>query len=106
MWFGDLVTMRWWDDLWLNESFASWASHLADSSRPPEFTEPVDGFTNSAKTMALPPGPDPPRTRSPRTTLDLEAVEVNFDGITYAKGASALIQLVAWVGSTSFWWVS
>ncbi len=101
MWFGDLVTMRWWDDLWLNESFAEWASHyamVASGIAPQAWTT----FSNLRKTWAYRqdqlPSTHPIATAMP----DLEAVKLNFDGITYAKGASALRQLVAWVGEEEF----
>ncbi|MDN5855113.1 MAG: M1 family aminopeptidase, partial [Actinomycetia bacterium] len=96
MWFGDLVTMRWWDDLWLNESFAEWASHDANV-KATRFTEAWTGFSNARKTWAYRQDQLPSTHPIAADNNDLEAVEVNFDGITYAKGASALRQLVAWV---------
>ena len=102
MWFGDLVTMRWWDDLWLNESFAEWASHHA-MARATRYTEAWTTLLEPAQDLGLPAGPaalDPPDRR--RHAGDLETVKLNFDGITYAKGASALRQLVAWVGEEEF----
>jgi aminopeptidase N len=101
MWFGDLVTMRWWDDLWLNESFAEWASHDA-MSKVTRYTDAWTGFGQQRKTWAYRqdqlPSTHPIATDGP----DLETVKLNFDGITYAKGASALRQLVAWVGEEEF----
>ena len=101
MWFGDLVTMRWWDDLWLNESFAEWASHHA-MVHATAYTEVWTGFTNSRKNWAY--RQDQLSTTHPvaADNADLAEVEVSFDGITYAKGASALKQLVAWVGEVEF----
>ncbi|MDX6366248.1 MAG: aminopeptidase [Nocardioidaceae bacterium] len=101
MWFGDLVTMRWWDDLWLNESFAEWASHQA-STAATRYTEGWTSFCNSRKTWAYRQDQLPSTHPVAADNYDLEAVEVNFDGITYAKGASALRQLVAWVGEDEF----
>ncbi len=101
MWFGDLVTMRWWDDLWLNESFAEWASHDAMVSAT-EFTEAWTGFTNARKNWAYRQDQLPSTHPIAADNYDLQAVEVNFDGITYAKGASTLKQLVAWVGIDGF----
>jgi aminopeptidase N len=101
MWFGDLVTMRWWDDLWLNESFAEWASHHA-ATRATKFTDAWTGFSNARKTWAYRQDQLPSTHPIAADNYDLEAVEVNFDGITYAKGASALRQLVAWVGEEQF----
>jgi aminopeptidase N len=101
MWFGDLVTMRWWDDLWLNESFAEWASHQA-STTATRYTEAWTSFCNSRKTWAYRQDQLPSTHPVAADNHDLEAVEVNFDGITYAKGASALRQLVAWVGEDEF----
>jgi aminopeptidase N len=101
MWFGDLVTMKWWDDLWLNESFAEWACyHTAVEAT--EFTESWTGFTNARKNWALRQDQLPSTHPIAADNHDLQAVEVNFDGITYAKGASVLKQLVAWVGLENF----
>jgi aminopeptidase N len=101
MWFGDLVTMRWWDDLWLNESFAEWASHHA-SVHATKYKEAWTGFTNARKNWAYRQDQLPSTHPIAADNYDLEAVEVNFDGITYAKGASSLKQLVAWVGEEEF----
>jgi len=101
MWFGDLVTMRWWDDLWLNESFAEWAAHHS-SARATQYTDAWTGFTNGRKNWAYKQDQQPSTHPIAADNEDLEAVEVNFDGITYAKGASALRQLVAWVGEDEF----
>ncbi len=101
MWFGDLVTMRWWDDLWLNESFATWASVLcmADAT---EYTEAWTTFANLEKSWAYRQDQLPSTHPIAADIPDLQAVEVNFDGITYAKGASVLKQLVAYVGLEPF----
>lgn len=101
MWFGDLVTMKWWDDLWLNESFAEWACYHA-AVNATEFTEAWTGFTNARKNWAYRQDQLPSTHPIAADNHDLRAVEVNFDGITYAKGASVLKQLVAWVGLESF----
>ena len=101
MWFGDLVTMKWWDDLWLNESFAEWASHQA-SADATQYDEAWTNFCNGRKTWAYRQDQLPSTHPIAADNHDLEAVEVNFDGITYAKGASALRQLVAWVGHEQF----
>lgn len=101
MWFGDLVTMKWWDDLWLNESFAEWAAHHA-SVQATRFTEAWTGFTNARKNWAYRQDQLPSTHPIAADNYDLEAVEGNFDGITYAKGASSLKQLVAWVGEEPF----
>ncbi len=101
MWFGDLVTMRWWDDLWLNESFAEWASHHA-STVATQYDEAWTNFCNGRKTWAYRQDQLPSTHPVAADNHDLEAVEVNFDGITYAKGASSLRQLVAWVGEDEF----
>ncbi|MGH2674681.1 MAG: aminopeptidase N [Actinomycetota bacterium] len=97
MWFGDLVTMRWWNDLWLNESFASYMGVLAqvESTR---FTEGWTIFANAEKTWALQQDQLPTTHPVVAEIPDLISVHLNFDGITYAKGAAVLKQLVAWVG--------
>ena len=101
MWFGDLVTMKWWDDLWLNESFAEWAAHHAMVNAT-QYTEAWTGFTNARKNWAYRQDQLPSTHPIAADNYDLQAVEVNFDGITYAKGASTLKQLVAWVGIDRF----
>ncbi|HSI92895.1 MAG TPA: aminopeptidase N, partial [Jiangellaceae bacterium] len=101
MWFGDLVTMRWWDDLWLNESFASWAAVLAQAEAT-RWTEAWTTFAVSEKLWALRQDQLPSTHPIAADIRDLDDVEVNFDGITYAKGASVLKQLVAWVGRDEF----
>ena len=101
MWFGDLVTMTWWDDLWLNESFATWASVLA-MAEVTEYTEAWTTFANVEKSWAYRQDQLPSTHPIAADIPDLQAVEVNFDGITYAKGASVLKQLVAYVGLEPF----
>ncbi len=101
MWFGDLVTMKWWDDLWLNESFAEWAAHHA-SVKATKYTEAWTNFVNQRKAWGYRQDQLPTTHPIVADMVDLDAVEVNFDGITYAKGASALRQLVAWVGEDKF----
>ncbi len=101
MWFGDLVTMKWWDDLWLNESFAEWACYHAEVEAT-EFTEAWTGFTNSRKQTGYRQDQLPSTHPIAADNPDLHAVEVNFDMITYAKGAAVLKQLVAWVGLDPF----
>ncbi|GAB3623991.1 aminopeptidase N [Mariniluteicoccus endophyticus] len=102
MWFGDLVTMRWWDDLWLKESFAEWASHFAQSEIYPDPSHAWASFCNARKTWAYRADQLPSTHPIAADMVDLEAVELNFDGITYAKGASTLRQLVAFVGRDAF----
>ncbi len=101
MWFGDLVTMTWWDDLWLNESFAEWAAHHA-SVKATKYTEAWTNFVNQRKAWGYRQDQLPTTHPIVADMVDLDAVEVNFDGITYAKGASTLRQLVAWVGEDAF----
>ena len=101
MWFGDLVTMRWWDDLWLNESFATFASVLCQAGAT-EYTEAWTTFANVEKSWAYRQDQLPSTHPIAADIPDLHAVEVNFDGITYAKGASVLKQLVAYVGLEHF----
>jgi len=101
MWFGDLVTMRWWDDLWLNESFAEFASTLA-TAEATRFTQAWTTFSTLEKNWAYNQDQLPSTHPVVADMIDLAAVEVNFDGITYAKGASVLRQLVAYVGTEEF----
>jgi aminopeptidase N len=101
MWFGDLVTMRWWNDLWLNESFAEYASTLA-TAEATEWTEAWTTFAALEKNWAYRQDQLPSTHPIVAEINDLEDVQVNFDGITYAKGASVLKQLVAWVGREPF----
>jgi aminopeptidase N len=101
MWFGDLVTMRWWDDLWLNESFATWASvHCqAEATR---WRGAWTSFAQLEKAWAYRQDQLPSTHPIAADVPDIAAVEVNFDGITYAKGAAVLKQLVAYVGLDNF----
>ncbi|HEX6500057.1 MAG TPA: aminopeptidase N [Micromonosporaceae bacterium] len=101
MWFGDLVTMRWWDDLWLNESFAEWASHWCNVHAT-RFTDAWTRFLTVRKNWGY--RQDQLSSTHPVycDIPDVDAVEVNFDGITYAKGASVIKQLVAYVGIDAF----
>ncbi|MDR1448820.1 MAG: aminopeptidase N [Propionibacteriaceae bacterium] len=101
MWFGDLVTMRWWNDLWLNESFAEFMSHVAAAESgllPDAWTT----FQASEKSWGYSQDQLPSTHPVVADIPDLAAVEVNFDGITYAKGAAVLRQLAAWVGQREF----
>ncbi|MDO8151806.1 aminopeptidase N [Isoptericola sp. b408] len=101
MWFGDLVTMKWWNDLWLNESFAEYASTLA-TAEATEWEAAWTTFNAMEKTWAYRQDQLPSTHPIVAPINDLEDVQVNFDGITYAKGASVLKQLVAWVGRDEF----
>jgi len=103
MWFGDLVTMEWWNDLWLNESFATYTS-IACQAYYPESRWPHSWttFANSMKTWAYRQDQLPSTHPIMAEINDLDDVLVNFDGITYAKGASVLKQLVAYVGMDEF----
>jgi aminopeptidase N len=101
MWFGDLVTMQWWDDLWLNESFAEYAAALSQAEAT-RWTDAWTTFANFEKTWAYRqdqlPSTHPIATDAP----DVQTAEVNFDGITYAKGACVLKQLASYVGREAF----
>ncbi|MWB97360.1 aminopeptidase N [Agromyces seonyuensis] len=101
MWFGDLVTMRWWNDTWLNESFATWASTLA-ASETTEFADAWATFATNEKTDAAAQDQLPSTHPVVAIIDDTAQTEVNFDAITYDKGASVLKQLVAFVGLESF----
>ncbi|MFI9027592.1 aminopeptidase N [Streptomyces sp. NPDC053560] len=101
MWFGDLVTMEWWDDLWLKESFADFmgALSLAEATR---FKNGWITFANGRKAWAYRADQLPSTHPITADIRDLEDAKLNFDGITYAKGASVLKQLVAYVGRDAF----
>ena len=101
MWFGDLVTMRWWDDLWLNESFATWASIVAQAEAT-RWPNAWTTFSQAWKAWAYRQDQLPSTHPIAADIVDIAAVEVNFDGITYAKGAAVLKQLVAYVGRDNF----
>ena len=102
MWFGDLVTMQWWDDLWLNESFAEWASTVAQAEATPRWAQAWTTFQSHEKTWAYQQDQLPSTHPVYADIRDLDDVLVNFDGITYAKGGSILKQLVAYVGREPF----
>jgi aminopeptidase N len=101
MWFGDLVTMRWWDDLWLNESFATYASNVA-LSQATRWTESWTSFINLWKTYGYAQDQLPSTHPIVADMPELDQVWANFDGIAYAKGASVLKQLAAYVGFDEF----
>jgi aminopeptidase N len=103
MWFGDLVTMEWWNDLWLNESFATYTSIACQAHAPgSRWAHSWTTFANSMKTWAYRQDQLPSTHPIMADINDLDDVLVNFDGITYAKGASVLKQLVAYVGMDEF----
>ncbi|WP_369182974.1 aminopeptidase N [Streptomyces sp. Y1] len=103
MWFGDLVTMEWWNDLWLNESFATFAEAVCQAEAPgSQWPHSWTTFANQMKTWAYRQDQLPSTHPIMAEINDLEDVQVNFDGITYAKGASVLKQLVAYVGQDAF----
>ncbi|MFJ3905700.1 aminopeptidase N [Streptomyces sp. NPDC090025] len=103
MWFGDLVTMEWWNDLWLNESFATFTSVACQASvEGTRWPNAWTTFANAEKTWAYRQDQLPSTHPIMAEINDLEDVLVNFDGITYAKGASVLKQLVAYVGQDEF----
>ncbi|MEU1176119.1 aminopeptidase N [Streptomyces sp. NPDC005820] len=102
MWFGDLVTLRWWDDIWLNESFAEYMGYqtLTEATR---FTDTWTDFGVVRKAWGY-DADQRPSTHpvAPEDVPDTASALLNFDGISYAKGASALRQLVAWLGEKDF----
>lgn len=101
MWFGDLVTMKWWDDLWLKESFADFMGTYV-AAHHTRFTDAWVTFANKRKAWAYEQDQLPSTHPIIADIVDLEAAKLNFDGITYAKGASVLRQLVAYVGEDEF----
>ncbi|TQJ88177.1 aminopeptidase N [Streptomyces sp. SLBN-31] len=101
MWFGDLVTMVWWDDLWLKESFADFMGTLANVGAT-RFKDAWITFANRRKAWAYRADQLPSTHPITADIRDLQDAKLNFDGITYAKGASVLKQLVAYVGQDAF----
>ncbi|MGW0417403.1 aminopeptidase N [Streptomyces sp. NPDC003015] len=101
MWFGDLVTMVWWDDLWLKESFADFMGTFAGVGAT-RFTDAWITFANRRKAWAYRADQLPSTHPITADIRDLQDAKLNFDGITYAKGASVLKQLVAYVGQDAF----
>ncbi|MGH3736518.1 MAG: aminopeptidase N [Micromonosporaceae bacterium] len=101
MWFGDLVTMRWWDDMWLNESFAEYMGHrvTADATR---FLDAWVSFSLERKAWGYAADQRPSTHPVAGPVPDAAQALLTFDGISYAKGASALRQLVAWLGDEAF----
>ena len=101
MWFGNMVTMKWWNDVWLNESFAEWASYTA-TQEATEYKDIWTEFNARRKTWAL--RQDQMSSTHPIVVnvKDIDTANNNFDGITYAKGASVLMQFVAYVGRDNF----
>ncbi len=101
MWFGNLVTMRWWDDLWLNESFATYISYLA-MTEATRFTNAWKVFNADIKRWAYQQDQLPTTHSVAGEAPDTEIAFLNFDGITYGKGASVLKQLVKYIGRDAF----
>jgi len=101
MWFGDLVTMRWWDDLWLNESFATYMATRA-AVEATRFTSGWVSFASGTKSSAYRQDQLPTTHPISADIVDTDALRLHFDGITYSKGASVLRQLTAWVGTEAF----
>ncbi|QEU95026.1 aminopeptidase N [Streptomyces kanamyceticus] len=104
MWFGDLVTLRWWDDIWLNESFAEYMG-FQTTAEATRFKDPWTDFGVARKSWGYDADQRPsthPVAPDPDAVPDTASAMLNFDGISYAKGASALRQLVAWLGEKDF----
>ena len=101
MWFGNLVTMRWWDDLWLNESFATYVSYLCLTEGAP-YPDAWRDFNVQLKGWALREDDAPTTHPIAGSVLDTDQTFLNFDGITYGKGGAVLKQLGARLGREGF----
>jgi aminopeptidase N len=101
MWFGDLVTMRWWDDLWLNESFAEYLGHRV-AAEVTRFRDVWSSFAMGRKAWGYAADDRPTTHPVAGDVADTDVALLNFDGISYAKGAAVLRQLVAWLGDDVF----
>jgi aminopeptidase N len=101
MWFGDLVTVQWWDDLWLSESFAEFCGHLA-TARVGGFPDAWATFSVGRKAWGFAQDRLPSTHPVAADTATLSEAIANFDGISYAKGASVLRQLAAYAGEENF----
>lgn len=105
MWFGDLVTLKWWDDIWLNESFAEYMGYQTVNEATTRYPDTWIGYGIARKSWGY-DADQRPSTHAvapdPEAVPDTASALLNFDGISYAKGASALRQLVAWMGEKEF----
>jgi aminopeptidase N len=99
-WFGDLVTMRWWDDVWLNEGFATWMERKPLQAWDPAWNQEVDATASASRVLEL----DSARsTRAIRAKAETPAeIKEMFDGITYEKGAAVLRMLEGYLGEEPF----
>jgi cytosol alanyl aminopeptidase len=100
MWFGDYVTMTWWDDLWLNESFASWMATYISQELHPEWGS--SGWRIYQRGVAMESDRLPSARRIRQPVAELGDVRASFDGIAYAKGQSILTMFEAWLGPEKF----
>src|SRR5439155_17675029 len=100
MWFGDLVTMKWWDDLWLNESFASWMGDKITQEVAPEYEMPLAEVEETQRAMLR----DAQRSTRPiRAPIDVfDNIDEAFDELTYDKGQAVLTMFEAWLGPETF----
>lgn len=101
MWFGNLVTTRWWNDTWLNEAFATFAGYFAMANAT-SHSDAWTRFAQQQKNLALEADQLPSTHPIAGPAPDVETAFANFDQVTYAKGASVLRQLVAYVGEQAF----
>src|SRR6185295_12204262 len=100
MWFGDLVTPVWWDDIWLNESFASWVPEKVIAKLWPKWVRPEDAVNGRSSALDADSLATARRIRQPIEKED--DIVTSFDGITYGKGAAVLRMFEAWVGADRF----
>src|SRR5262249_17924142 len=99
-WFGDMVTLAWWNDVWLNEAFASWAENKAMELWKPQWDHGVERVSDRTNALAADTLTSARQIRQPIESMN--DIANAFDGITYAKGASVISMFELWAGKDKF----